>query len=141
MSALASVSERVTVEVRTATLCRLVVCPALGWPLTCRLCSSLLRLAAVALLVLEEEESAFWCLVAIVETILPADYYSKTLTASQVRGRAGTWRPCRAEPLSCSCKSVNPRRAGSLPGLHSSTCTVGQSPFSGMRGGSGKLMA
>lgn len=35
-------------------------------------------------MVLEDEESAFWCLVAIVETILPAEYYSKTLTASQV---------------------------------------------------------
>ncbi|XP_049640313.1 TBC1 domain family member 2A [Suncus etruscus] len=50
-------------------------------------CQGLNRLAAIALLVLEEEESAFWCLVAIVETILPADYYSKTLTASQVDQR------------------------------------------------------
>ncbi|XP_047381459.1 TBC1 domain family member 2A isoform X2 [Sciurus carolinensis] len=55
--------------------------PAIGY------CQGLNRLAAVALLVLEEEESAFWCLVAIVETILPADYYSKTLTASQVDQR------------------------------------------------------
>ncbi|XP_024902328.1 TBC1 domain family member 2A isoform X2 [Pteropus alecto] len=46
-----------------------------------------IRLAAIALLVLDEEESAFWCLVAIVETIMPADYYSKTLTASQVDQR------------------------------------------------------
>nr|XP_023400876.1 TBC1 domain family member 2A isoform X2 [Loxodonta africana] len=46
-------------------------------------CQGLNRLAAIALLILDEEESAFWCLVAIVETILPADYYSKTLTASQ----------------------------------------------------------
>lgn len=52
------------------------------------LLSSRSRLAAIALLVLEEEESAFWCLVAIVETIMPADYYSKTLTSSQV-SRAG----------------------------------------------------
>lgn len=64
--------------------------PALGclqdhpWP------SAFPRLAAIALLVLNEEESAFWCLVAIVETIMPADYYSKTLTASQV-SRAGPW--------------------------------------------------
>lgn len=36
---------------------------------------------------LDEEESAFWCLVAIVETIMPPDYYSKTLTASQVDQR------------------------------------------------------
>ncbi|XP_045323782.1 TBC1 domain family member 2A isoform X3 [Leopardus geoffroyi] len=46
-----------------------------------------IRLAAIALLVLEEEECAFWCLVAIVETIMPADYYSKTLTSSQVDQR------------------------------------------------------
>ncbi|XP_006887028.1 PREDICTED: TBC1 domain family member 2A [Elephantulus edwardii] len=50
-------------------------------------CQGLNRLAAIALLVLDEEESAFWCLVAIVETIMPADYYSKTLTASQVDQR------------------------------------------------------
>uniref|UniRef100_A0A8C6QQ96 TBC1 domain family member 2A n=1 Tax=Nannospalax galili TaxID=1026970 RepID=A0A8C6QQ96_NANGA len=50
-------------------------------------CQGLNRLAAIALLVLEDEESAFWCLVAIVENILPAEYYSKTLTASQVDQR------------------------------------------------------
>ncbi|XP_025744225.1 TBC1 domain family member 2A isoform X2 [Callorhinus ursinus] len=50
-------------------------------------CQGLNRLAAIALLVLEEEESAFWCLVAIVETIMPADYYSKTLMSSQVDQR------------------------------------------------------
>lgn len=42
------------------------------------------RLAAIALLVLESEEDAFWCLVAVVETIMPQDYYTKTLIASQV---------------------------------------------------------
>ncbi|XP_004455856.2 TBC1 domain family member 2A isoform X2 [Dasypus novemcinctus] len=50
-------------------------------------CQGLNRLAAIALLVLDEEESAFWCLVAIVETIMPAEYYSKTLAASQVDQR------------------------------------------------------
>ncbi|XP_043371420.1 TBC1 domain family member 2A isoform X5 [Dermochelys coriacea] len=45
------------------------------------------RLAAIALLVLEEEESAFWCLVHIVENLMPADYYSDTLIASQVDQR------------------------------------------------------
>ncbi|CAH6790367.1 Tbc1d2 [Phodopus roborovskii] len=55
--------------------------PAIGY------CQGLNRLAAIALLVLEDEESAFWCLVAIVETILPAEYYSKTLMASQVDQR------------------------------------------------------
>lgn len=42
------------------------------------------RLAAVALLVLQSEEEAFWCLVAIVETIMPQDYYTQNLVASQV---------------------------------------------------------
>nr|XP_033774031.1 TBC1 domain family member 2A [Geotrypetes seraphini] len=50
-------------------------------------CQGLNRLAALALLVLEEEESAFWCLVDIVENIMPAEYYSKTLSASQVDQR------------------------------------------------------
>lgn len=43
------------------------------------------RLAGIALLVLQEEEDAFWCLVAIADCIMPEDYYSKTLTGSQVR--------------------------------------------------------
>ncbi|NXE62886.1 TBD2A protein, partial [Calcarius ornatus] len=55
--------------------------PAIGY------CQGLNRLAAVALLVLEDEESAFWCLVYIVETLMPADYYSETLITSQVDQR------------------------------------------------------
>ncbi|XP_043403577.1 TBC1 domain family member 2A isoform X6 [Chelonia mydas] len=55
--------------------------PAIGY------CQGLNRLAAIALLVLEEEESAFWCLVHIVENLMPADYYSDTLIASQVDQR------------------------------------------------------
>lgn len=43
------------------------------------------RLAAIALLVLQREEDAFWCLVAIAEAIMPQDYYTKNLVASQVR--------------------------------------------------------
>ncbi|XP_072904655.1 TBC1 domain family member 2A isoform X2 [Hemitrygon akajei] len=50
-------------------------------------CQGLNRLAAIALLVLQEEEDAFWCLVAIVDCIMPEDYYSKTLTGSQVDQR------------------------------------------------------
>ncbi|XP_072553752.1 TBC1 domain family member 2A isoform X1 [Paramormyrops kingsleyae] len=50
-------------------------------------CQGLNRLAAIALLVLENEEDAFWCLVAIVEAIMPQDYYSKTLIASQADQR------------------------------------------------------
>ena len=41
------------------------------------------RLAAISLLFLTEEE-AFWCLVAIVDFLMPSDYYSKTLMAAQV---------------------------------------------------------
>ncbi|XP_035281400.1 TBC1 domain family member 2A [Anguilla anguilla] len=50
-------------------------------------CQGLNRLAAIALLVLQSEEDAFWCLVAVVETIMPQDYYSKNLIASQVDQR------------------------------------------------------
>lgn len=50
--------------------------------MSCDLC---LRLAALALLVLQSEEDAFWCLVAVVEVIMPQDYYTKNLVASQVR--------------------------------------------------------
>lgn len=39
-------------------------------------CQGMNRLAAMALLVLPEEE-AFWCLVAIVQCIMPKDYYLK----------------------------------------------------------------
>lgn len=46
----------------------------------------LIRLAAVALLVLQNEEDAFWCLVAVVDTIMPQDFYNKTQTACQVCG-------------------------------------------------------
>ncbi|XP_037531598.1 TBC1 domain family member 2A [Nematolebias whitei] len=51
--------------------------PAIGY------CQGLNRLAAIALLVLQDEEDAFWCLVAVVEAIMPQDYYTKTLVASQ----------------------------------------------------------
>ncbi|XP_078385656.1 TBC1 domain family member 2A isoform X1 [Cetorhinus maximus] len=50
-------------------------------------CQGLNRLAAIALLILREEEDAFWCLVAIIDCIMPEDYYSKTLTGSQVDQR------------------------------------------------------
>ncbi|NXA53099.1 TBD2A protein, partial [Nothocercus julius] len=55
--------------------------PAIGY------CQGLNRLAAIALLVLEDEASAFWCLVHIVENLMPADYYSNTLITSQVDQR------------------------------------------------------
>ncbi|XP_022094216.1 TBC1 domain family member 2B-like [Acanthaster planci] len=49
-------------------------------------CQGLNRVAAISLLFLDEED-AFWCLVAIVECIMPADYYSKTLIGSQTDQR------------------------------------------------------
>ncbi|XP_065198265.1 TBC1 domain family member 2A-like isoform X2 [Sycon ciliatum] len=49
-------------------------------------CQGLNRLAAIALLVLNEED-AFWCLVLIVDFLMPKTYYSKTLMASQVDQR------------------------------------------------------
>ncbi|XP_038142634.1 TBC1 domain family member 2A isoform X1 [Cyprinodon tularosa] len=55
--------------------------PAVGY------CQGLNRLAAIALLVLQNEEDAFWCLVAVVEVIMPQDYYTKNLVASQADQR------------------------------------------------------
>ncbi|XP_027029063.1 TBC1 domain family member 2B isoform X1 [Tachysurus fulvidraco] len=49
-------------------------------------CQGLNRLAAIALLYLEQEE-AFWCLITIVEVFMPRDYYTKTLLGSQVDQR------------------------------------------------------
>ncbi|KAF7663225.1 hypothetical protein LDENG_00216100 [Lucifuga dentata] len=49
-------------------------------------CQGLNRLAAIALLYLDQEE-AFWCLIAIVEVFMPRDYYTKTLLGSQVDQR------------------------------------------------------
>jgi hypothetical protein len=40
------------------------------------------RLAAIALLFLSEEES-FWCMEALVEHIMPKDYFTKTLAGAQ----------------------------------------------------------
>ncbi|KAM3866923.1 TBC1 domain family member 2A [Diretmus argenteus] len=50
-------------------------------------CQGLNRLAALALLVLQSEEDAFWCLVAVVEAMMPQDYYTKSLVASQADQR------------------------------------------------------
>uniref|UniRef100_A0A667ZUY4 TBC1 domain family member 2 n=1 Tax=Myripristis murdjan TaxID=586833 RepID=A0A667ZUY4_9TELE len=55
--------------------------PAIGY------CQGLNRLAAIALLVLQSEEDAFWCLVTVVEAIMPLDYYTKNLVASQADQR------------------------------------------------------
>ncbi|XP_051774211.1 TBC1 domain family member 2A isoform X1 [Ctenopharyngodon idella] len=45
------------------------------------------RLAAIALLVLQDEEDAFWCLVVIVEYIMPRNYYTKDLLGCQADQR------------------------------------------------------
>nr|KAG5694202.1 hypothetical protein BaRGS_027178 [Batillaria attramentaria] len=49
-------------------------------------CQGLNRLAAISLLFLSEED-AFWCLEAVVEHIMPKDYYTKTLAAAQADQR------------------------------------------------------
>uniref|UniRef100_A0AAX7UGB2 TBC1 domain family, member 2B n=1 Tax=Astatotilapia calliptera TaxID=8154 RepID=A0AAX7UGB2_ASTCA len=49
-------------------------------------CQGLNRLAAIALLYLDQED-AFWTLIAIVEVFMPRDYYTKTLLGSQVDQR------------------------------------------------------
>ncbi|XP_061168214.1 TBC1 domain family member 2B-like [Saccostrea echinata] len=49
-------------------------------------CQGMNRLAAIILLFLSEEE-AFWCLVAIIDFIMPQDYYSKTMLAAQADQR------------------------------------------------------
>lgn len=49
------------------------------------ICATVCRLAAIALLVLQDEEDAFWCLVVIVEYIMPRNYYTKDLLGCQVR--------------------------------------------------------
>ncbi|XP_045068719.1 TBC1 domain family member 2B [Coregonus clupeaformis] len=49
-------------------------------------CQGLNRLAAIALLYLDQED-AFWCLITIVEVFMPRDYYTKTLLGSQVDQR------------------------------------------------------
>jgi hypothetical protein len=49
-------------------------------------CQGLNRLAAIALLFLDEEH-AFWCLVSIVHCHLPRDYYDRSLLGSQADQR------------------------------------------------------
>eukprot|EP00118_Oscarella_pearsei_P017856 m.179668 g.179668 ORF g.179668 m.179668 type:complete len:936 (+) comp39227_c0_seq9:595-3402(+) len=49
-------------------------------------CQGINRLVAVALLYMDEED-AFWCLTAIIDALLPRDYYNQTLLASQVEQR------------------------------------------------------
>ena len=46
-------------------------------------CQGFNRIAAIALLFLNEED-AFWCLVYIVEVVMPHSYYSKQLIGAQI---------------------------------------------------------
>lgn len=57
------------------------------------------RCLALALLVLQSEEDAFWCLVAVAEAIMPQDYYTKNLVASQADQRV--LNDFMAEKLPC----------------------------------------
>ena len=59
----------------------LYVTPAPLLPACCYL-QGMNLLVAVSLFYLDEE-SAFWCLVAIVEKVLPSDYYTHGLLSSQ----------------------------------------------------------
>jgi len=71
-------------------------------------CQGLNRLAAIALLFLDEEDS-FWCLVAIVQHLLPSDYYSKALLGSQTDQRVlkelldGRWHRLSQHLAACEC--------------------------------------
>ncbi|EDV28607.1 uncharacterized protein TRIADDRAFT_51695 [Trichoplax adhaerens] len=49
-------------------------------------CQGMNRLAAVALLYLSEEE-AFWCLIAIIDFIMPTEYYANSMLAAQADQR------------------------------------------------------
>jgi hypothetical protein len=46
-------------------------------------CQGLNRIAAVALLFMNEED-AFWCLCMIIDRLMPADYYSRSLMGAQI---------------------------------------------------------
>ena len=51
-------------------------------------------MAAIALLVLEKEEEAFWCLTAVIEHFMPKDYYANSVEAAysdQVRTYKLIW--------------------------------------------------
>ena len=73
-------------------------------------CQGLNRLAAIALLFLDEEDS-FWCLVAIVQHLLPSDYYSKALLGSQTDQRVlkelldARWHRLSQHLAACECVS------------------------------------
>lgn len=57
---------------------------------------------------------------------MPADYYSKTLTASQVsKGGRGLKDCYTGLLLSCSYEPVNLRKGKNLSGFHLSLCTMG----------------
>lgn len=56
---------------------------------------------------------------------MPADYYSKTLTASQV-SKAGRGLGVMQVSLSCSYKPVSLGKVRNLSGLYLSLCTEGQ---------------
>jgi len=50
-------------------------------------CQGMNRLAAIPLLILPNEEDAFWCLVAIIDHIMPESYFGSALIAAQADQR------------------------------------------------------
>ncbi|GFN81357.1 TBC1 domain family member 2b [Plakobranchus ocellatus] len=67
-------------KLRRVLLCYSVHNPCIGY------CQGINRIAAIALLFLREED-AFWCLVAIIDHIMPGDYYTPTLADAQADQR------------------------------------------------------
>lgn len=88
-------------------------------------CDPCPRLAAIALVVLQSEEEAFWCVVAVVDAIMPQDYYSKNLLAAQVRKRlaleSGHRQPLDRLIDRCPPMTGGPARSEGLPGGEASS--------------------
>ncbi|RUS79385.1 hypothetical protein EGW08_012845, partial [Elysia chlorotica] len=63
-------------KLRRVLLCYSVHNPCIGY------CQGINRIAAIALLFLREED-AFWCLVAIIDHLMPDDYFTATLAGAQ----------------------------------------------------------
>lgn len=68
-------------------------------------CQGLNRLAAVALLFMPEED-AFWCLVAIVETIMPPDYFGRNLMGKFTLLYFNLNLSCSTFIIRCPCRSI-----------------------------------
>ncbi|KAK3800100.1 hypothetical protein RRG08_015066 [Elysia crispata] len=67
-------------KLRCVLMCYSVHNPCIGY------CQGINRIAAIALLFLTEED-AFWCLVAIIDHLMPDDYFTATLAGAQADQR------------------------------------------------------